>query len=169
MSSNYITTNRLRLRPVGFQDVSDICAGVGPFEVARWLTHVPHPYTKQDAEDFIARNASGFPRVAGIERDGDFIGVVGVQKELGYWLAQKAWGLGYAREAARALVDVFFDVDDADILRSGYFLDNSRSRNVLIKLGFQPCEVAQQTSRATGLLTSVQKMQLTRAAWKAAS
>ncbi|MDP3194614.1 GNAT family N-acetyltransferase [Tabrizicola sp.] len=58
-----------------------------------------------------------------------------VDGELGYWLAPRAQGFGYATEAGRCLVAAHFAASAAP-LTSGYFESNERSANVLGKLGF---------------------------------
>ncbi|MEP5762694.1 MAG: GNAT family N-acetyltransferase [Litoreibacter sp.] len=165
--SQQFRTERLLLRPLRAQDVDDICRGVGPFEVSQWMTHVPHPYGVQDALDFIERNCGSFPEVAAIEYRQRMIGVVGVQRELGYWLTQDAWGQGFASEAARHMVDWYFENVEDNVLQSGYFIANSRSKAVLERLGFVAGEIVQTLSRASGSEVPLQKMHLSRERWRA--
>ena len=75
-----------------------------------------------------------------ITRHGQIIGMIGLDDELGYWLAPEYHGKGYATEAARAVLENYFDNPYAAPLKSGYHLGNDRSANVLRKLGFaRPC------------------------------
>ena len=48
------------------------------------------------------------------------------------------WGLGYASEAARALMDWGRDQLGARVFVAGHFADNPASGKVLRKLGFVP-------------------------------
>ena len=48
------------------------------------------------------------------------------------------WGLGYASESARALMDWARDELGAKAFGAGHFVDNPASGNVLRKLGFAP-------------------------------
>lgn len=133
--ASHCRTARLALRPVATEDETAVVVGVGDLSVARWLAVVPHPYTAADfryfleeiavpGETFVIQDASG---VAGI--------ISIVDGELGYWIAPRAQGLGYATEAGRCLVDAHFAGSVAP-LTSGYFEGNTRSANVLGKLGF---------------------------------
>ena len=50
-----LETPRLLLRPQGPQDIEAIVAGLGDFEVTRFLTIVPFPYSRFHAEEWVAR------------------------------------------------------------------------------------------------------------------
>ncbi len=104
--SDPIETERLLLRPPVPADAPAIARLVGDFEVSRWLAVVPHPYTLEDALEFIEHISGRWDRA--ITRDGELIGVVGITTSLGYWLGQPFWGCGYMSEAAGALVDAWF-------------------------------------------------------------
>lgn len=133
--ATHYRTKRLALRPVAASDEAAVVAGVGDLAVSRWLAVVPHPYTVADfrhflndiavpGETFVIEDASGLAGIISIE-DGI----------LGYWLAPRAQGFGYATEAGRCLVAAHFGSSN-EPLTSGYFEGNSRSANVLGKLGF---------------------------------
>jgi hypothetical protein len=101
-------------------DLVDLVALAGNWEVARWLATMPHPYTEADGREWIARvrqdQVTGHPRrfaIALKESDG-LIGGVGLdgstgdgseEPALGYWLGEPHWGNGYAREAVAAVID----------------------------------------------------------------
>ena len=55
--------------------------------------------------------------------------------EVGYWIARKAWGQGYATEAGRAVLDLARMMGCAR-LHAGHYVDNPASGKVLNKLGF---------------------------------
>ena len=52
-----LTTERLRLRRLQPADAPLIAPLVNDWEVARWTSHIPHPYTVQMADEFIAAQA----------------------------------------------------------------------------------------------------------------
>ena len=58
------------------------------------------------------------------------------EAELGYWIGATHWGLGYATEAARAVVAYGFDELGLISIWAGYYEGNERSRRVQEKLGF---------------------------------
>ncbi|OOY18863.1 hypothetical protein BMI86_19255 [Thioclava sp. DLFJ5-1] len=145
-----IETPRLVLRPLTSKDVDAITHAANDFEVARWLAKMPYPYTRTDAEAFVAANRENFGGVWGITRQGDFCGVIGKVGAFGYWLGRDHWGHGYATEAGRAVIAVHFDTADAKPLAAGYFEGNHRSRRVLEKLGFRITGESLQENRALG-------------------
>jgi len=53
-----ITAGTVVLRPPERGDRDPIIAGVGDWEVARWLARVPHPYPPEEADRFLARIAA---------------------------------------------------------------------------------------------------------------
>jgi RimJ/RimL family protein N-acetyltransferase len=59
----------------------------------------------------------------------------GPEIEVGYHLAQFAWGKGFATEAARATIEHGFRVLDLDQLVSVVFPENFASQRVLEKSG----------------------------------
>lgn len=73
----------------------------------------------------------------------DFVGCAGLKPreekvlELGFHLRPPFWGKGFATEAARAVVRFAFEVLEVDALFAGHHPENTPSRGVLLKLGFQ--------------------------------
>jgi RimJ/RimL family protein N-acetyltransferase len=57
--------------------------------------------------------------------------------ELGYWVARPFWGLGYATEAGRHMIDLARTLGIGRLIAS-HFADNPASGAVLRKLGFRP-------------------------------
>ena len=162
-----IRCKRLILRPLRVGDAKAITAGIGQWEVIRWLTTPPWPYTQADAEWFLNDPMSA--ETFGIENDGALIGVVGLHPhedrpglELGYWLNRAAHGHAYMSEAARAVVANHFSKSEAPLV-SGYLLGNSASAKVLRKLGFRATEQILRFARPIGYDVPLQRMELTKA------
>jgi ribosomal-protein-alanine N-acetyltransferase len=147
-----ITTPRLSLRPFEETDARRIAYLAGDYDVARMCSRVPHPYTMSAAYEFIGMSArsreSGreFAFAVTAPIDG-LIGSCGVSPvtgadggtfEIGYWLGMPYWGLGYASEAARAVMAWARDQLGAETFVAGHFVDNPASGHVLRKLGFAP-------------------------------
>jgi RimJ/RimL family protein N-acetyltransferase len=128
-------TARLTLRPVIASDEAAVVAAIDDITVSGWLAVVPHPYSVPDFYHFL--NDIAVPgETFAIEDGAGFAGIISlVDGELGYWLAPRAQGLGYATEAGRCLVAAHFGSSN-ELLTSGYFEGNTRSANVLAKLGF---------------------------------
>ena len=57
--------------------------------------------------------------------------------ELGYWIAEEYWGNNYAGEASQVLIDRAFNELDVKKIYASYRCENSQSKRVLEKLGFE--------------------------------
>lgn len=142
----FARTPRLVLRPGWAEDARALTDAIGHDAVLRNLAHVPSPYTLADAEAFLAAPQDetlprllAFARTWGTPR---LIGGCGIQcdadgaLELGYWIARPYWGLGFATEAARAVMGIA-RASGLPPLRARHFIDNPASGKVLRKLGFR--------------------------------
>ncbi|MFZ1483370.1 MAG: GNAT family N-acetyltransferase [Paracoccaceae bacterium] len=166
-----LTSGRLALRPLVGGDAKAIAAGLGDWEVTRWLTTVPFPYGIADAHDFLHTIADDpEDRHWAIDAGQGLIGVVSGfgaisrVRSLDYWLSAAHHGKGFMTEAAGRVVDWHFAAA-TEPLRSGYHLGNARSARVLEKLGFQPGEVEADRQVSTGRMVDIQRMWLTRDRW----
>ncbi|MCJ7626587.1 MAG: GNAT family N-acetyltransferase [Anaerolineaceae bacterium] len=140
-----IETKRLRLRPHGFHDIDDILAYATDPEWSRYLP-VPHPYTRSDAEEFIASQIlldKEKHQAWAIERNGTVIGGINIRfqfkdrlGELGYSIARPHWGKGFATQAGKAVIDTSFSVHP-ELNRIQAYADarNTGSLRVMEKLG----------------------------------
>lgn len=141
----FARTARLLLRPGWMEDAPKLAAAIGDPAVVRNLSRAPSPYTMADAEQFLAMPQDplmpcllAFTRTHGAPR---LVGGCGVHldedgtPELGYWIARSYWGLGFATEAARAVLSMA-RANGVGQLRARHFVDNPASGNVLRKLGF---------------------------------
>jgi RimJ/RimL family protein N-acetyltransferase len=136
-----IRTERLILREPTLDDAPCYALGVGEYEVARFLTPVPYPYSLAMAVDWLrqARPATPEQSLLVIDLPGKgLIGCVSLLSELGFWIARPHWNRGYITEAATALLDWHFAGCDRDIVVSSAHHDNVASLAVQKKLGFLP-------------------------------
>lgn len=154
-----LNTKRLELRRPSMGDAEMLVERAGSMDVAKWMTSMPHPYDLKDAHEFITRQIEGDGNVFFIFDEGALAGCIGTKHQLGYWLAPKFWGKGFATEAAQAIVKRHFK-QGHDALISGHFLGNTASRAVLKKLGFRDTEVISAHCRATSLYHRLQRMML---------
>jgi RimJ/RimL family protein N-acetyltransferase len=160
-------TPRLTLRPLETTDADAIVEGVGNYDVSKWLSVVPYPYTRADADWFIEKTFENRTPVWAI-CDGDGLqGIIGLDPELGYWLARTAWRKGYGIEAAHAVTTHWFADPEAGDLMSGYFEGNARSGAVLTALGFQITGQATRDALALSQQVTATEMVLSRARWMA--
>src|SRR2546429_9404479 len=104
---------RCPLRPWRVGDETSLVRNANNRRVWHNLSRLPHPYTRQDADAWIARASTHVPVVDfAIVVDGDAVGGIGVElgrdvflrsAEVGYWLREPYWGRGIAAEGPRAV------------------------------------------------------------------
>jgi RimJ/RimL family protein N-acetyltransferase len=159
----FARTPRLLLRPGWREDAPALAAAIGDEAIVRNLATAPWPYSVDDAEAFLAREQDPrhpalliFARTRGAPR---LIGGIGIApaaeggRELGYWIARRYWGLGFATEAGRALLAAAADTLRLTPLSASHFRDNPASGRVLAKLGFVPTgETVQRFSAGRGAM-----------------
>jgi RimJ/RimL family protein N-acetyltransferase len=168
-----LETARLLLRAPLADDAKAIAALANDNRIAQNLLRLPHPYTLQDAETFIASvNRPGSETAFLItDRADNLLGACGIAKldgetpELGYWLGVAHWGKGYATEAARAVIDHAFADLGCDTLLAGARVSNPASRRVLEKCGFQWTGVGLYRIRALKSSAPVDRFRLDRGLW----
>ena len=150
MTGVVIETARLRLRALRDEDLADLVQLIGNWQVARWLTAVPYPYTPADGYAWILSvrrdHEGGNPRRFGIAlKEADrIIGGVGLDGDpgddtdeaaLGYWLGQPYWRNGYGREAVAAIIEHGFRALDLASIRAYTDPDNAPSQKLLRHCG----------------------------------
>jgi len=142
-----LRTKRLLLRPFASGDVADVLAYRDDAEFARFLSHIPQPFARSDAEAFVALNMAEpwdrsptFAVVLG-ER---VIGSVNLEVNaaarsamLGYALGAAWWGQGIAAEAAHAVIGWAMPAFDLTRVWASTDVRHIRSQRVLQKLGMR--------------------------------
>lgn len=149
----FARTDRLLLRPGWIEDAPALAHAIGDESVVRNLARAPWPYNKADAEAYLAHARDShlpdflvFSRTRGAPR---LIGGCGISStddqaglELGYWIARPYWGLGFATEAARAVMQIARATGLCKVT-ARHFLDNPASGKVLQKVGFRHTGIIQ--------------------------
>ena len=146
-----LRTDRLLLRPPTLADAPSYALGISDYEVARFLTPVPYPYTLGMAIDWLRQAPAPEPTrclfVVDLPGRG-VIGCVTLMSELGFWIARPFWNQGYVTEAATALLDWRFGSEgDGDVLCSAHH-NNRASLAVQRRLGFAPLRREMRFSQA---------------------
>ena len=143
----FARTERLTLRPGWIEDAPALAHAMNDEAVAHNLVRVPWPYSLQEAEAYLSGDGDALPafsiflRTLGAPR---LIGGIGLHcdsdggVELGYWIARRCWGLGYATEAGKAVIDLAHGSLRIPRITATPLLDNRSSAHVLRKLGFRP-------------------------------
>ena len=174
-----IETRRLLLRPLRDDDAQTLVDELNNFAIACNTAHIPKPYHRSDALEFLdfAKAGNERSRISGVEekaRSGQLIGIISYEwseakgdAELGYWLSQSVWGRGFGSEAALRMVeDAFADAGHVT-LAACYHNDNPASARILTKVGFEIVGSCTSFSKAQGKDVPVTNMRLTRERWLA--
>jgi RimJ/RimL family protein N-acetyltransferase len=167
-----LETERLTLRRPTLADVKAIARLANDRRIAENTRRLPHPYSQDHAAAFVRATSADLNEIAFlIEHDFAPIGMIGINfsgpnaPELGYWLGFAHWGRGFGTEAARAVIDYFFEEYDHDHLVAGARVVNPMSRNILEKCGFQWSGVELHRFEALGSSSPVDCFRLTRSVW----
>jgi ribosomal protein L27 len=144
-----LRTARLVLRAPRKEDAPALVAMLNDVEMVRYTEFLPHPYTLDDAHQFIAGQSQ--PNAHGIQdaflacmgdSDGSAIGCVGYRgstppdMEIGYWVGRAHWGEGFAREMTEVALDHAFTMLGAVRVTAEAVAVNAASLRVLARLGF---------------------------------
>jgi RimJ/RimL family protein N-acetyltransferase len=167
-----LETERLTLRRPTLADVKAIARLANDRRIAENTRRLPHPYSEVHAIDFVRLAAEAPNEVAFlIEHHFAPVGAASIHwraadfPEIGYWLGFEHWGRGFGTEAARALIDYFFEEFDHELLYGRARVANPMSRNILEKCGFQWTGVELHRFEALGSSSPVDCFRLSRGVW----
>jgi RimJ/RimL family protein N-acetyltransferase len=146
-----LSTHRLLLRPYTADDAPEACRLAGDVLIADTTMAIPHPYSQEAAEAWIATHAKGFEQktemIFAIETktDHQLTGTVSLLNissthatvELGYWISVENWGKGFCTEAVSRLIK--FASEELGITRftALCFARNPASARVMEKAGMK--------------------------------
>ena len=132
----------MKLRKFNLSDAERVADLVGDYEVSRWTSNIPYPYTVQDAIQWIAMEDSALDRTPwAVELDGKVVACVSYwsigagQTEIGYWVGRKYWGKGICTQALKMMLahDAF---PKGDFVIAKVMTENVGSQRVLTKNDF---------------------------------
>lgn len=146
-----LESSRILLRKLRLSDADDLYHQIRHKDMARWMSHIPHPYPRPLASTFIRKSQrlwkakKSFTFAVLLKKTGRLIGIVSLNRvdfdhqcaELGYWLGRQYWGQGLTTEAVGLLLPFAFR--DLKLFRiyACTFGPNLASQKVLQKCGFQ--------------------------------
>jgi Acetyltransferases, including N-acetylases of ribosomal proteins len=143
-----LSIDNLLLRPITLSDKESLAQIANNKKI--WLNVrdvFPHPYSVQDAENFINMIADIEPVTRfGIFLDGQMAGMIGLHPqqdvyrknaEIGYWLGEPFWGQGIATKSLKLVLKYGFDQLKINRIFASVFEYNTASMRVLEKCGFQ--------------------------------
>jgi RimJ/RimL family protein N-acetyltransferase len=142
-----LVLERCTVRPWRLDDAQSVASHANNRKI--WLgvrDLFPHPYTIQDAHEFLQRANSEEPAMKFcIEIEGAAVGGIGVHPgqdvyrrtaTVGYWLGEQFWGRGVMTEVVTAVTDFCFDNFPLHRISAEVFANNPASARVLEKAGF---------------------------------
>ena len=142
-----LVLERCTIRPWRLDDAESLARRANNRKI--WLAVrdlFPHPYTIQDAPEFLQRTISeGSAMKFCIEIDGVAVGGIGVHPgedvhrhtaTVGYWLGEEFWGRGIMTEAVTVVTDFCFKNFPLRRISAEVFANNPASARVLEKAGF---------------------------------
>ena len=144
MQEYRIKTKRLLLRPLTLEDADAVWKWVSDERVARYMIYPTYTDKEkliewlQSIQKFDGEYLFGYERLS----DGELIGSgsIGPDKKEGFWgfgynIRYDCWGLGYATEAAKAMIDFAKKVFGITHFRSQHAEPNAASGHVMEKCG----------------------------------
>lgn len=145
-----IETVRLWLNELRPGDIPSIVKYASNRKISDTTLNIPFPYTEKDAVYWLNLAHQGLKEDKGVifairlKPTHEFIGGIGFtldrrfdRAEIGYWLAEPFWGLGYMTEAAQSLVKYGFEQLGLNKITSSHFETNPASGKVLLKSGLK--------------------------------
>ena len=144
-----IETERLIIREWSESDLAPFLEIAGDPEVMRYIG-AGIVWTQAQVEEFLERQGENVTKngfcVGPLESkaDGQLLGHCGIQYlgttaeiEVGWWLAKRQWGQGFATEAGRGAMTFAFDELNLDQVLAIAHPENKPSHRVMERLGMQ--------------------------------
>ena len=174
-----IQAKRLVLRPLHPDDAPALSRLAGRREIADTTISIPHPYSVEQAQQWIADNAQlrakdrFYVFAMELRREAVLVGTIGLrevdrehlQAELGFWVAVEHWGQGYASEAAQGVLAFGFKQLGLNRIYAHYMVRNPASGRVLSKIGMKQEGLVRQRVRKWGVFEDVVAMAVLRREW----
>ena len=164
-----LETERLLLRPLTPEDAPTVARLAGLREIADTTISIPHPYSEQQAQGWIATHSGreNPPKqivfAVTIKKVGQLIGTMGLreidhehcQAEMGFWIGVDWWGNGFATEAAHTVIRYGFEELKLNRIYAHHMVRNPVSGRVLEKIGMKPEGLLRQRVRKWGVFEDV--------------
>lgn len=145
-----LSTARLQLRKLTIEDAKAITALCNNPKIAYQTYNLPYPYKEEFVSErlsFIEEGWTTGSRYVWLLTDlvsGQIIGEMGLHvnkesnsAEMGYWIGELFWNLGYASEAMQAILEYGFRELNLNKIYASHFGDNPASGRVMEKCGMR--------------------------------
>lgn len=141
-----MTAGKIKIRPWEIDDHENLVKFANNRKIWDNLADAfPHPYTKEDALQFIKKVNSNEPlKVFAIDLEGLAIGSIGIFQDqdihrknaaVAYWLAEPFWGRGITVQAIQLILNYAFVTFDITRIYAKPYGYNKASHRVLEKAG----------------------------------
>ena len=159
MAQPDLKTERLLLRRFRVDDASEVRKLAGNVNVSKMTLNIPYPYKPGMAEEWISSHHENWmarSRItyAIVKRDSNqllgtisFVRIDGSEGELGYWIGEPYWGMGYCTEAVRELIRFSFENLGLDKIVAEHLTSNPASGKVMEKAGMRYAMTTQKIDR----------------------
>lgn len=144
-----LETENLLLRPWSKSDIDDLMDGLNNYNVSKWLSRVPYPYSRDDAENWlqyceISEKEGSYEFAVELKSERRVIGGLSLNKidrlqgtaGGGMWLNENYQGKGFGLEAFNERARFAFIDLDLRRLENGCFSGNAPSQKLLYRLGY---------------------------------
>lgn len=145
-----LETKRLLIRPVVPTDAEAIFRWASDPLVTRYMVYTTHPnveHTRAWLESRNIEDKDSYDLGITLKETGELIGMGGIEYHtdtdewiLGYNLRRDHWGEGIATEAMKAIIDHVRSRRKVRRIRGCFVVENTRSQNVMEKLGMHYLE-----------------------------
>ncbi len=143
-----LVSERLILDQIKPSDIPDIVSYAGNIKIVENTRTMPHPYHEEDAISWMNMANEGYKNkdqyifAIRLKDTNAFLGGIGLsldndnnRAELGYWLAEDFWNMGFTTEAVRAILRFGFEELHLNKIIAVYITTNEASGKVMIKNG----------------------------------
>jgi ribosomal-protein-alanine N-acetyltransferase len=179
-----LETKRLILRKPRLSDWKDIVEGIGDLKISKNLSHVPYPYSKKDAEDWIKKTIKKWSKkdkkdysfVIELKCERKIIGSLGIHDidtinkvcGTGSWLNKKYQRKGFMTEAKIAINNFAFDKLKMRRMETTVFRGNKASNFTQKRVGykFEGMQRKKRLSKSTGRIHDENMYGLLKEDWK---
>ena len=158
----------VNLRELSIEDAMDI-SHLMTYNISKSLWQVPHPYTVENALNFIDSSQSDFKSLKAVNfaiqyknnENENIKGLVGIislkniesdkkKANVGYWIGELYWNKGIATESVALIINYAFSVLGLEEIYAYVYSENKASIRVLEKNGMTKNEETHEYNKMSG-------------------
>lgn len=156
----------VNLRELSIEDAMDI-SHLMTYNISKSLWQVPHPYTEENALNFIDSSQRDFKSLKAVnfaiqyknnENIKRLVGIVSLKNidsdnnnaNVGYWIGEMYWGKGIATESLSLVINYAFSVLGLEEIYAYVYSENKASIRVLEKNGMTKNEDTREYDKMSG-------------------